>query len=144
MSQVPPTAASSTIFEPIFRTALQAYEKQTKKEIASHSLATQLQTCDSPNAILSVLEAQVQTVGLVATPVGAIFVGIGVLLQAAKDVKAGLNALVDLFGRVEYFFQQLETYIEVPLTAAMKDIIVKIMVEVLLILGTVTKETKQG
>ncbi len=60
MSQVTPTAASSTNFESIFRTALQAYEKQTKKDIASHPLAAQLQSCNTPNAILSVLQAQVQ------------------------------------------------------------------------------------
>jgi hypothetical protein len=57
MSQV---LATTTNFETIFTTALQAYEKQTKKDIASHPLAAQLQTCDSPNAILSVLQAQVQ------------------------------------------------------------------------------------
>jgi len=60
MSQVAPTAASSTDFESIFRTALQAYEKQTKKDITSHPLAAQLQSCDTPNAILSVLQAQVR------------------------------------------------------------------------------------
>ena len=31
-----------------------------KKDIASHPLAAQLQSCDSPNAILSALQAQVQ------------------------------------------------------------------------------------
>src|SRR6266702_6654547 len=60
MSQVLATATSSTNFETIFTTALQAYKKQTKKDIASHPLAAQLQTCDSPDAILSVLQAQVQ------------------------------------------------------------------------------------
>ena len=62
MSQAPPAAASSTStdFEAIFRVALDAYKSQTKKDIASHPLATQLQSCDSSSAILSVLLAQVQ------------------------------------------------------------------------------------
>lgn len=60
MSQVLATATSSTNFETIFATALQAYEKQTRKDIASHPLAAQLKTCDTPDAILSVLQAQVQ------------------------------------------------------------------------------------
>ena len=51
---------------------------------------------------------------------------------------------MDLFGRLEYFFKRLEKYIEVRPTAAMTDIIVKIMVEVLSIIGIVTKEVGQG
>ncbi|KAH9178009.1 hypothetical protein EDB89DRAFT_1844211, partial [Lactarius sanguifluus] len=176
MSQVPPTATSSTDFETIFGAALQAYNKQTKKDLASHPLATQLQSCDSPGAILSILRTQVQAfdrsqstdekltkwldptvnvlyafstvlgegVGLTFPPAKAIFAGIGVLLQAAKDVRASQNALVDLFGRMEYFFKRLEKYIEVRPTAAMTDIIVNIMAEVLSILGMVTKEVRQG
>ena len=59
MSQVP-SIASSTDFETIFKPALVAYKNQTKKDIASHPLATQLQSCDSSSAILSVLRDQLQ------------------------------------------------------------------------------------
>ena len=52
--------------------------------------------------------------------------------------------LVDLFERVENFFRRLESYTEVRPTIAMTDIIVKIMVEILSILGIATKEIKQG
>ena len=45
---------------------------------------------------------------------------------------------------MEYFFRRLEKYIKVRPTVAMKDIIVKIIVEVLSILGIVTKEIGQG
>ena len=45
---------------------------------------------------------------------------------------------------MEYFFKRLEVYIKVRPTAAMRDIIVKIMVEVITILGIVTKEIRQG
>ena len=45
---------------------------------------------------------------------------------------------------MEYFFKRLEKYLEVRPTAAMTDIIVKIMVEVLSILGIVTKELEHG
>jgi hypothetical protein len=65
------------------------------------------------------------------------------LFQAAKDV-ASQDALVDIFERIENFFRRLETYTEVPTTEAMRDIIVKIMVEVLGIFGIVTKEMKEG
>jgi len=52
--------------------------------------------------------------------------------------------LVDLFSRIENFFKRLESYTEVKPTSAMTDIIIKIMVEVLTILGIATKEVEQG
>jgi hypothetical protein len=64
--------------------------------------------------------------------------------QAAKDVGASQDMLTDLFERIESLFERLETYTEVPLTHAMTDTIVKIMVEVLGILAIATKEIKQG
>ena len=54
------------------------------------------------------------------------------------------ETLADLFERIENFFKRLESYTEVPVTDAMTDIIVKIMVEVLHIFGIATKEMKQG
>ena len=45
---------------------------------------------------------------------------------------------------MEFFFKRLEVYIKVRPTAAMTDIIVKIVVEVISILAIVTKEMKQG
>ncbi|KAH9009290.1 hypothetical protein EDB85DRAFT_1435821 [Lactarius pseudohatsudake] len=176
MSQVPSTSTSSTNFEAIFTAALEAYKNQTKRDITSHPLAAQLQSCDSPSRILAVLRTQVQTfdrsqtaderwskwldptvnvlyafsvalgngAGLIFPPSNAIFAGIGVLLQAVKDIRASQNAVIDLFGRLEYFFKRLEKYIEVRPTTAMTDIIVKIMVEVLSILGIVTEEIGQG
>jgi hypothetical protein len=45
---------------------------------------------------------------------------------------------------MEYSFKRLEKYVDVRPSAAMTDIILKIMVEVLSILGIVTKEIGQG
>ena len=42
------------------------------------------------------------------------------------------------------FFRRLEVYTEVQPTTEMMDIIVQIIVELLSILGIVTKEIKQG
>ena len=66
------------------------------------------------------------------------------LSQAAKDVEASQDALIDLFERIENFFKRLESYSAVPPTDAMTDIIVKIMVEVLNIFAIATKEMKQS
>ena len=98
------------------------------------------------------------------SPAKVIFAGAGVLLsvstfantvviphrsdtpgsQVAKDLSESQDALVDIFERIENFFKRLETYVEVPPTTAMTDIIVKIMVEVLNIFAISAKEIKQG
>ena len=60
MSQVPSASTSSTNFETIFAAALKAHKKQTKKDIAAHPLATELQSCDSSSAIIAILRTQTQ------------------------------------------------------------------------------------
>ena len=52
--------------------------------------------------------------------------------------------LVDIFVRIESSFRRLESYTEVRPTAAMTDVIVKIIIEVLSILAIATKQIKQG
>ena len=63
-----PTVASSSNscsnFQLIINNALKAYEKRTKKDLLAHPLAAQLQTCDSPAAILAVLQQQLEVSGL--------------------------------------------------------------------------------
>ena len=66
------------------------------------------------------------------------------LSQAAKDVEASQDALVDLFGSIQFFFSRLESYTLVPPTDAMVEIMVKIMIEVLNIFAIATKEMGQG
>jgi hypothetical protein len=46
--------------------------------------------------------------------------------------------------RIESFLKRLESYTAVPPTAAMTDVIVKIIIEVLSILAIATKEVDQG
>ena len=52
--------------------------------------------------------------------------------------------LIDIFVRIEGFFKRLVSYTEVPPTAAMTDVIVKIITEVLSILAIATKEIRRG
>jgi hypothetical protein len=60
------------------------------------------------------------------------------------DVRANQDNLIDVFERMENFFQRLEIHMRVSSAPEMIDIIVKIMVEVLSILGIAMKEMKQG
>ncbi|KAH8983008.1 hypothetical protein EDB92DRAFT_2106421 [Lactarius akahatsu] len=114
MSQVLATAISSTSFETIFTSALQAYKKRTKKDIASHPLAAELQTCDSPDAILSVLQAQVQvfdqsrsaddrltkwlnpTVHVLYAFSATLGQGVGMVFPPAKVLFAGIGVLLQV------------------------------------------------
>ena len=49
-------SSSSPNFQSIFNASLQAYDNKTKNKLLDHPLATQLQSCDSPNAVLTVLQ----------------------------------------------------------------------------------------
>ena len=64
--------------------------------------------------------------------------------QAAKDARASQDTLIDIFERMEMFFRRLEIYTEVPPTSEMMDIIVRIMAEVISILGIAMMEIKEG
>jgi hypothetical protein len=57
----PPMASSSSAnFQSIFNASLQAYDNKTKNKLLDHPLATHLQSCDSSNAVLTVLQDLVQ------------------------------------------------------------------------------------
>ena len=62
MSQTPATAApsSESRFQTIFQAALKSYQKQTKKDLLTHPLASQLQSCNSTSATLTILQDQVR------------------------------------------------------------------------------------
>jgi hypothetical protein len=61
MSHIHATASSSASnLQLIINDALKTYKKRTKNDLREHPLAAQLQTCDSPSAILAVLQQQAQ------------------------------------------------------------------------------------
>lgn len=62
MPQVPSTAPSSALLETIFGDALKSYQKKTKLDIASHPLASQISSCDTPSSVIAVLRTQVQPI----------------------------------------------------------------------------------
>ncbi|KAH9069552.1 hypothetical protein EDB83DRAFT_2290451, partial [Lactarius deliciosus] len=169
-----PSKPSSNI-ESIFDAALKSYKKKTKNDLKNHALFKKLEACDSPAAILAVLQAArfdfsptasddrlkkwlVPIINVLCAFSGALGEGVALvdihssvsehalmsILQAAKDVTASQDVLVDIFGRIECFFVRLEIYTEVPLTPAMTDKMVGITVEILNILATATKEMQQS
>jgi hypothetical protein len=59
MSNTPSTSTSSSNFRTIFVAAIKEYEKKTKTDLHTHSLSTQLQSCNSSSDILAVLHDEV-------------------------------------------------------------------------------------
>jgi len=65
-------------------------------------------------------------------------------LQAAKDVRASHDVLVDLFERIQLFLKRLGVHTRISPTKDMVEILVKIMAEVISILSIATKEMQQS
>ncbi|KAH9018597.1 hypothetical protein EDB85DRAFT_604546 [Lactarius pseudohatsudake] len=77
-------------------------------------------------------------------PAKAIFAGVDVLIATASSVSSSYDALVDLFECLGNFLKRLQIYTDLPLTDPMREISVKIMVELLSVLALATKQVKQG
>jgi hypothetical protein len=59
MSTEPSTSTSHSNFLSIFDAALEEYKRTTKKDLTSHPLLPSLESCDSPEAILTVFREQI-------------------------------------------------------------------------------------
>jgi hypothetical protein len=63
MSATPASTAASSSesrFQAVFQAALKSYQKQTKEDLLTHPLASQIQSCKSTTAILAILHDQVR------------------------------------------------------------------------------------
>jgi len=81
-------------------------------------------------------------IGLIFPPALTIFVGIGLLLAAARRVSSSYDMLMDLFQCFENYLGRLRILTEIP--ASMSGILIKIMMELLGVLGLATRQIKQG
>ena len=61
-----------------------------------------------------------------------------------KGTNDSYDALVDLLESFEHFLIRLDIYTKIPLTVAMTEMVVKILVELLSTLALATKQIKQG
>ncbi|KAH9953350.1 hypothetical protein BC827DRAFT_1159311 [Russula dissimulans] len=112
MSQNFPTPSSSSNFQSIFNAAFEAYENKTKNKLLTHPLATQLQSCHSPMAVLSVLQDLIQkfdnhrgsderlrnwlipTVNVLYSFSATLGEGVGLVFSPAKVIFAGIGVLL--------------------------------------------------
>jgi hypothetical protein len=66
------------------------------------------------------------------------------MYQAVKGVLDDYDTLADLLESIEHFLIRLDIYTKIPPTVGMTEMIVKILVELLSILGLATKHLQQG
>jgi hypothetical protein len=59
MPQIPPSAASRFNYQAIFDSALEAYKKETRKDLTSDPLLRSIESCNSPDAVLAILRVQI-------------------------------------------------------------------------------------
>ena len=62
------------------------------------------------------------------------------MIQAAKSVISSREALVNVLESIGQFVGRLKTYTEIPLSSAMIEIVVQIMVELISVLTLETKK----
>ena len=60
MSHTPITAEASSRFQALFQAALKSYQRQTKADLFTHPIVSQLQSCDSTAAIVAILQDQLR------------------------------------------------------------------------------------
>ena len=61
MSQTTTTTDDvSSRFQALFQSALKSYQKQTKADLLTHPLVSQLQSCDSTTDIVAILQDQIR------------------------------------------------------------------------------------
>ncbi|KAI0258927.1 hypothetical protein BC834DRAFT_847069 [Gloeopeniophorella convolvens] len=108
--------------------------------------ATQMMTRLSPlvDTILVLNDGLGNTLGEVFQPAKIVCAGVGLLLRASKGVSESYDSLVDLFDTMSRFLERVKIYALVEQTPLMTEIIVKMMIGLLEILGLATKEIKQG
>ncbi len=155
----------SSSFQLLFNAALQDYTNQTGTKLDEHPLAKQLESCDSVDSIASVLQEHAQKFHefrgedgkIIKSLKGAVHVlytlststtlGEGIGLVCRKSPIAILFPYIHsiaLLESIESFLGRLDIYTRIPITGAITDILIKIIVEVLATLALATRQVKQG
>ncbi|KAI0255883.1 hypothetical protein BJV78DRAFT_1151337 [Lactifluus subvellereus] len=141
-----------SVFQALFQAACREYERRTGTTLIEHPLAIQLQTCHSFESLVALLQEQARAFNEFRGSDDKVMVLLNHIwcrcdiqgYQGVVDGGASLDVLVGLFESITNFLHRLDIYIKIPPTAAMTEIVVKIIVELLSTLALVAKHTKQG
>ncbi|KAJ7900422.1 hypothetical protein B0H13DRAFT_2517933, partial [Mycena leptocephala] len=91
----------------------------------------------------SLSEAAGETAGAVPVPFArAGFVALGVLVQAAKNVSARYDCIIDLCELLHSFLERLRVYMSAQLPNDMREIVIRMLAHLLSVFALMTKEIK--
>ncbi|KAI0258054.1 hypothetical protein BC834DRAFT_152081, partial [Gloeopeniophorella convolvens] len=119
-----------------------AFGEYRKGDRATQLLVTKLKPLVDTMLVLN--DGLGNTLGEAFKPAKFVCTGVGLLLRASKGVSESYDSLVDLFDTMGRFLERVKIYALVELIPSMTEIIVKLMIGLLDILGLATKEMKQG
>ncbi|KAJ7059439.1 hypothetical protein C8F01DRAFT_1231926 [Mycena amicta] len=92
----------------------------------------------------SLSEAAGEAAGMHVPYAKAGFVALGVLVQAAKNVSARYDSIIDLCELLHSFLERLRVYLSVHLPENMQEVVVRILAHLLSVFGLATKEIKHN
>ncbi|KAJ7026251.1 hypothetical protein C8F04DRAFT_1297876 [Mycena alexandri] len=72
------------------------------------------------------------------------FVALGVLVQAAEDVSARYDCIINLCELLHSFLERLRVYMSAQLLDGMREVVIRILVHLLSVFALVTKEIKHA
>lgn len=99
MSHISPSATSRFNYQAIFDSALESYKKKTGKDLTSDPLLRSIENCNSPDAVLAILRAQILEPGQPQSSHNKLTTWLGPtvnVLNAFSAVIGGLVGLVSL------------------------------------------------
>ncbi|KAH9170206.1 hypothetical protein EDB89DRAFT_2190822 [Lactarius sanguifluus] len=145
----------SISFQPILDAALADYIKQVGIDLATHPLADSFRSCASPDDTLKLLKNKAnqfkdfrdgnrKLLNWLSPIVHSDCATSYMCLQTASGVSSSYDALVELFECPGNFLRRLQIHTDLPFTPSIREISVKIMVELLSVLALTTRQIKQG
>ncbi|KAF8263783.1 hypothetical protein EI94DRAFT_1703746 [Lactarius quietus] len=159
-SDIQPSSLSTLNFQPIFEKALEEYKKKTGKDLTAHPLAAEIKGCNSPEAILAILEVKANELNQSPSrssderltkwlnPTVNVLNALSATLGqgaslAAKSTVASRDVLIELFTRIENFFERLKIFTEVSPPLAVTNVLARNLADVLQILAIATRGMKE-
>ncbi|KAJ6565903.1 hypothetical protein DFH09DRAFT_1034733 [Mycena vulgaris] len=159
-------------FLEIWKDATRKYEGDTKIKFTTHPLARcnnpedvldtldrDLQVFqdyrDKKNELRKWLKPMLYLIGSLSATAGeaagvpvpfakAGFVALGVLVQAAKNVSARYDSIIDLCELLHSFLERLRIYMSAQLPNNMREVVVRILAHLLSVFALMTKEIKHN
>lgn len=107
MLQTPPGPATPTIFLPVFENALKAYEEKTGKDLSSNPLLHRIETCNSPDDIITILRQQIPNYKSQSTD-GGLTTWLNPTVNVIKAFSANIGGAVTLVSPPQYKVTRLQ------------------------------------